>query len=332
MKRLCKKNSIPTAKAIIQLSSHGAFSVSCTQYASFTDAVLAKEYIRSEGAPIVVKADGLAAGKGVVVASTVDEACAAADTMLVNGAYGSAVGRILVEEFLEGEEVSFFAIVDGENAGGAPSQSMNYTYTSKPLLSDHKRAGEGDTGPNTGGMGAYSPALLLTPALEAHIMDRIIVPTVAGMATEGLPFVIMLRLQTDLAEVLLAATQRGGLAGLAPLQWADGAALVVVLAALGYPGAYERGTPIRDVAAAQAAAPGVKIFHAGTAVDADGRLVAAGGRVLGVAALGPSLFDAQTRAYAAVDAIDWPGGFCRRDIGWQAVGSAAIARTCSDRR
>uniref|UniRef100_A0A0C9RHH8 phosphoribosylamine--glycine ligase n=1 Tax=Wollemia nobilis TaxID=56998 RepID=A0A0C9RHH8_9CONI len=327
MKKLCDKYAIPTAK-----------------YQTFTDASDARKYIQQEGAPIVVKADGLAAGKGVVVAKTLEEAYDAVDTMLVKKSFGGAGSRIIVEEFLEGEEVSFFAIVDGEN--------------SLPLASaqDHKRVGDGDTGPNTGGMGAYSPAPLLTKELESVVMKSIILPTVKGMDAEGCKFVgvlyagliidsksglpklleynvrfgdpecqvLMVRLESDLVQILLAAC-KGQLNGVT-LNWSEESALVVVLASKGYPGNYTKGTIIKNLQDAEIAAPKVKIFHAGTALDLHGNKVAVGGRVLGVTAMGSDIAEAQERAYQAVDAINWPEGFCRRDIGWRAISRFPIAR------
>ncbi|MEX2642846.1 MAG: phosphoribosylamine--glycine ligase [Acetobacterales bacterium] len=313
-KDFCIRHRIPTAA-----------------YGRFTDAEQAKTYIREQGAPIVVKADGLAAGKGVVVAQTVAEALAAVDE--IGAAFGAAGAELVVEEFLRGEEASFFALVDGEHA--LPLSSAQ----------DHKAVGEGDTGPNTGGMGAYSPAPVLTPDIEKQAMERIIRPTVAGMAAEGRPFrgvlyaglmiedgeaklleynirfgdpecqVLMARLKSDILPALLAACE-GGL-GHFDLRWRDEAALVVVMAAKGYPGAYDKGSEIKGLDKA-AALPDTQVFHAGTAAK-DGRTVATGGRVLGVTAWGTSVTEAQRNAYAAVDAIDWPGGFCRRDIGWRAV-------------
>lgn len=320
MKRLCNKYDIPTAK-----------------YKSFTNVVDAKEYIKEMGTPIVVKADGLAAGKGVIIAMTLEDAFAAVDSMLVDKVFGTAGGCVIVEEFLDGEEVSFFALVDGE--------------TALPLASaqDHKRVGEGDTGPNTGGMGAYSPAPVLTQELEVAVMDSIIMPTVKGMAAEGCKFVgvlyaglmidkktgspklleynvrfgdpecqvLMMRFRSDLAQALLAAC-RGKLKGLS-LVWSKEAALVVVLASKGYPGHYRKGTVIKNLDEAETAAPKVKIFHAGTSLDSHGNIVASGGRVLNVVALGKDITQAHERAYQAVDEIIWPDGFCRRDIGWRAI-------------
>ena len=318
MKALCAKYGVPTAT-----------------YECFSDAAAARRFVRDKGAPIVIKADGLAAGKGVTVATSVDQAIAAIDEALVARRFGEAGAAVIIEECLDGEEASFFALVDGANA--------------LPLAAaqDHKRAGDGDTGPNTGGMGAYSPAPIVTPALAETIMSTIIRPTVAGMAQEGRPFrgvlfaglmigsqgvklleynvrfgdpecqVLVTRLKSDLLLALIAA--RDGALKTFDLRWHDDAALCVVMAAKGYPGEYAKGGEIMGLAEA-AALPGVTIFHAGTA-RADGRVVAAGGRVLGVTATGKTVAEAQTRAYRAVDAIEWPGGFCRRDIGWRAVGA-----------
>jgi phosphoribosylamine--glycine ligase len=314
-KDLCRANGIPTAA-----------------YERFTAAAPAKAYVRSRGAPIVVKADGLAAGKGVVVAATVAEAEAAIDTMLA-GSFGAAGAELVIEEFLAGEEVSFFALCDGESA--------------IPLASaqDHKRAFDGDQGPNTGGMGAYSPAPALTPALAARVMDEIVLPTVRAMKARGTPFrgvlyaglmlteagpklieynvrfgdpecqVLMLRLMSDLLPALLASCD--GMLKNFDLRWFADAALTVVMAAKGYPGAYVKGTEITGLDAA-AAVEGVQVFHAGTIADGE-RILSAGGRVLNVSALGKTVGEAQQRAYAAVDRIRWPDGFCRRDIGARAV-------------
>lgn len=320
MKSLCDKYGIPTAK-----------------YRTFTDPSAAKEYIKEQGVPIVVKADGLAAGKGVIVAMTLDEALEAVDSMLVNDAFGSAGCRVVIEEYLEGEEVSFFALVDGENA--IPLESAQ----------DHKRVGDGDTGPNTGGMGAYSPAPILTKELQDVVMKSIIFPTVKGMSAEGCKFVgvlyaglmiekksglpklieynvrfgdpecqvLMVRLESDLARVLLAAC-KGQLSEVS-LEWSAGSAMVVVMASKGYPGPYEKGSVIANLDEAENVAPSVVVFHAGTALDSDGNLIAAGGRVLGVTAKGRDLREAHERAYQGVEQINWPGGFYRRDIGWRAL-------------
>jgi phosphoribosylamine--glycine ligase len=314
-KDLCARHGIPTAA-----------------YGRFRDADAANAYIAGRGAPIVVKADGLAAGKGVVIAMSEDEARSAVADCFA-GKFGGAGAEVLIEEFLEGDEASFFALVDGDHI--------------LPLASaqDHKRVGEGDTGPNTGGMGAYSPAPIVTHAIADEILERIIKPTVAAMADEGHPYrgvlyagimltgagpqlleynvrfgdpecqVLMPRLFSDLLPALLAT--RDGVLDHVDLRWRDEAALCVVLAANGYPGAYDKGSAIGGLAEA-AAVEEVTIFHAGTEVR-DGATLATGGRVLGVTALGSDLAAAQARAYAAVDRIDWPGGFCRRDIGWRAL-------------
>ena len=314
-KDLCRANGIPTAA-----------------YERFSAAAPAKDYIRAKGAPIVVKADGLAAGKGVVVAETVEEALAAVD-MIFAGGLGSAGGEVVIEERLLGEEASFFALCDG--------------VTAIPLASaqDHKRAFDGDTGPNTGGMGAYSPAPVMTPQMSERVMDEIVLPTVRAMAAMGAPYqgvlfaglmitadgpkliefnarfgdpetqVLMLRMMSDLVPALLAACD-GQLAHF-DLRWYAEAALTVVMAAKGYPGAYEKGSVIDGLDDA-AALDDVEIFHAGTRAD-DGRILANGGRVLDVCGIGKTVAQAQARAYAAVDRIRWPGGFCRRDIGWRAL-------------
>jgi phosphoribosylamine--glycine ligase len=315
-KELCREAGVPTA-----------------DFARFTQPAPAKAHVRAQGAPIVVKADGLAAGKGVVVAATVEEAEAAID-MMFSGGLGAAGEEVVIEECMVGEEASFFALVDGDAA--------------LPLASaqDHKRVGDGDTGPNTGGMGAYSPAPVVTDAVAAQVMAEIIEPTVAAMKRRGAPFrgvlfaglmitadgprlieyncrfgdpeceALMPRLQGDLVEALLA-TVEGGVSRLA-LGWSPQAALTVVMAARGYPAKPETGTPIRGVEDAEAL-DGVQVFHAGTRQAPDGSLVAAGGRVLAVTALGDSIAEARKRAYEGVARIDWPGGFNRTDIGWRAV-------------
>jgi phosphoribosylamine--glycine ligase len=314
-KDLCKANKIPTAG-----------------YERFKRAAAAKDYVRRKGAPIVVKADGLAAGKGVVVAETVAEAEAAID-MMFTGGLGKPAWEIVIEDCLVGEEASFFALCDGETAIALASAQ------------DHKRVGDGDKGPNTGGMGAYSPAPIMTAEMNQRVMNEIIHPTVRAMQAMGAPYkgvlfaglmvtndgpqlieynvrfgdpecqVLMLRLMSDLVPALLAA--RDGQLKNFDLRWYDDAALTVVMAAKGYPGNYERGTLIEGLDAA-AQVEGVEIFHAGTKAEAN-RILANGGRVLNVCARGKSVREAQQRAYAAVDKIKWPGGFCRRDIGWQAV-------------
>ena len=312
-KNLCAHAGIPTAP-----------------YRCFRDPAAAKAYIAERGAPIVVKADGLAAGKGVTVALDLDTAYSAVDAALVERRFSAAGMEIVVEDFLDGEEASFFALVDGKDA--------------LPLAGarDYKRLGDGDSGPNTGGMGAYSPAPLLTPALEGQIMDRIILPAVAAMRVEMRPFkgvlyaglmltrsggpmlleynvrfgdpeaqALMMRLISDPLPALIAA--RDGVLRQVDLRWQPDAALCVVMAARGYPGEPERGGEIRGLDRA-GADPSVKIFHAATR-RAEGRLLADGGRVLGVTALGADLAQAHDRAYAAIGQIDWPQGFCRRDIG-----------------
>lgn len=299
-------------------------------YAVFTEADAARAHIVSRGAPIVVKADGLAAGKGVVVATTEAEALEAITDMMETGIHGAAGARVVIEECLVGEEISFFALCDGVSA--IPFGAAQ----------DHKRAHDGDQGPNTGGMGAYSPPPAFTPALQEEVMATCIRPVLAEMARRGAPFrgvlfaglmlteagpkllefntrfgdpecqALMLRLKSDLLPALLAATQ-GELAHF-DLRWEALSSIVVVMAAEGYPVAPVTGSEIRALEAA-AQVPDVTIFHAGTARREDGALVAAGGRVLGVAAVGASLREARAAAYAAVDRVDWPGGFCRRDIG-----------------
>jgi phosphoribosylamine--glycine ligase len=301
-------------------------------YRRFTDAASARAYVTAQGAPIVVKADGLAAGKGVTVATTLAEAHAAIDACF-SGALGTAGTEVVVEAFLDGEEASFFALVDGQTA------------LALTTAQDHKRVLDGDRGPNTGGMGAYSPAPVMTPELIERTMREIIHPTVAAMAKRGTPFkgvlfaglmittdgpqlieynvrfgdpecqAMMLRLKSDLLSALLATTE--GRLGDIRLDWHEHSALTVVMAAKGYPGDYARGTEIRGLERADEM-EGVKVFHAGTKPDGD-RLLANGGRVLNISARGATITQAQSRAYAAVDQIDWPEGFCRRDIGWRAV-------------
>ncbi len=315
-KELCAEFGIPTAG-----------------FGRFTDAAAAKAYVATQGAPIVIKADGLAAGKGVVMAETIAQADEAIE-MMFSGGLGAAGAEVVIEEWMIGEEASFFALCDGTHALAMASAQ------------DHKRVGDGDTGPNTGGMGAYSPAPVMTPALEAQVMAEIILPTLAGMTARGTPFkgvlfaglmitaqgpklieynvrfgdpeceVMMPRLKSDLVPALLAACD--GVLDQITLRWSDEAALTVVLAAKGYPAAPEKGSVIKDIRKAEAR-DDVLVFHAGTKLTATGELVADGGRVLNIVGRGKSVGEAQIRAYAAVDLIDWPGGFCRRDIGWQAV-------------
>jgi phosphoribosylamine---glycine ligase len=316
-KEICDAAGIPTAR-----------------WERFDDAEAAREFVRRRGAPLVVKADGLAAGKGVVVALSEDAALAAIDAMMNDRIFGESGAAVLIEECLTGDEVSLFALCDGEHAVSLGSAQ------------DHKRVGNGDTGPNTGGMGCYAPTPMFSPELEQAAMDRIIHPTLAEMARRGTPFrgilfaglmltpdgpkliefnvrfgdpecqVLLLRLRSDLLPALLAAHD-GELAHF-DLRWHDSAAIGVVMAARGYPNAPEHGSEIRGLEAA-AATPCVQIFHAGTSADADGHIHAAGGRVLTVCATGASLAATRDAAYAAVDAIDWPEGFCRRDIGHRAL-------------
>jgi phosphoribosylamine--glycine ligase len=314
-KDLCREAGIPT----------GA-------YGRFKDAASAKAYLARQSSPIVVKADGLAAGKGVVVAATRAEAEAAIDACFA-GAFGAAGAEVLIEDFLDGEEASFFALCDGR------------TVLALATAQDHKRVGDGDTGPNTGGMGAYSPAPVMTPVMVERTMDEIIRPTAAAMAARGTPFkgvlfaglmitadgpklieynvrfgdpetqVLMARLKSDLLAAMVATAD--GVLDHFDLRWRDEAALTVVMAANGYPGTPEKGTEIRGLDAARQV-PGVEIFHAGTRREGD-RVLADGGRVLSVTALGATVGDAQARAYEAIAKIDWPGGFYRHDIGWRAV-------------
>ncbi|GAM98593.1 phosphoribosylamine--glycine ligase [alpha proteobacterium U9-1i] len=318
MKDFCGRHGVPTAN-----------------YKVFDDAIHAKAYLADREPPYVIKADGLAAGKGVVLAETRREADAAIDEILFLRKFGTAGQRIVIEDFLPGEEASFFALCDGENA------------IAFGAAQDHKRAYDGDKGPNTGGMGAYSPAPVFTDLARAQTMERIILPTLAGMKAEGRPFTgvlfaglmisadgpkliefnvrfgdpecqtLLRRLNSDLAPVLLAAA-KGELAALPALEWDDTPAVTVVYAAQGYPDEPLTGSVIRGLTEA-ARIEGVEIFHAGTRRDEDGMLRAAGGRVLNITANGATLAEAVSRAYAAISLIDWPGGFCRRDIAWRAL-------------
>ncbi|HYI28165.1 MAG TPA: phosphoribosylamine--glycine ligase, partial [Bradyrhizobium sp.] len=313
-KDMCNANSVPTAA-----------------YGRFNDAAAAKSYIHAQGAPVVIKADGLAAGKGVVVATTLDEALAAVD-MMFEGGFGAAGAQIVVEEFLRGEEASFFALCDGEHA------------LALATAQDHKRAFDDDKGPNTGGMGAYSPAPVMTTEMCRRTMDEIIVPTLRAMREKGAPFkgvlfaglmiteqgpklieynvrfgdpecqVLMLRMMSDIVPALFAVCD--GQLKHFDLRWFPDPALTVVMAAKGYPGNYAKGTRIEGLDDA-ARVEGVEIFHAGTREEG-GRIRASGGRVLNVCALGKTVAEAQARAYEAVDRIKWPEGFCRRDIGLRA--------------
>ena len=312
-KDLCREAAIPTAG-----------------YVRCTSAQQALDALKDFGLPVVIKADGLAAGKGVIIAQTAGEAEAAIADMF-GGSFGSSGAEVVIEEYMEGEEASFFALTDGASVVAFGSAQ------------DHKRVGDGDTGPNTGGMGAYSPASVLTPALEEAVMAQIIRPTVAAMARRGAPYsgvlfaglmltaegpklieyncrfgdpecqVLMMRLDTDLVALLLAVAQ-GRLAEAETPRMNSRTALTVVMAARGYPGTPEKGAPITLPDATE----NVKIFHAGTSLS-DGQLVASGGRVLNVTATGASVSEAQKSAYALVDKVEFPGGFCRRDIGWREV-------------
>ncbi len=325
-KDLCTRAAIPTAG-----------------YARATSRQDALAALGGFGLPVVIKADGLAAGKGVVIAESRAEAEAAIADMFA-GSFGDAGAEVVIEEFLTGEEASFFAITDG------------VTVVPFGSAQDHKRVGDGDVGPNTGGMGAYSPAPVLTPALEARAMAEIIAPTVAAMAAAGTPYsgvlyaglmltaegpklieynarfgdpecqVLMMRMEGDLLALLLACAE-GRLAGVAAPRFAGTSALTVVMAARGYPGKPETGGAIQGIMAAEAG--GAKVFQAGTALVGSGLagagLVASGGRVLNVTATGDTVTEAQARAYRAVDAVDFPSGFCRRDIGWREVAREAGA-------
>jgi phosphoribosylamine--glycine ligase len=314
-KDLCSRHDIPTAA-----------------YGRFGDADAAIAYARSQGAPIVVKADGLAAGKGVIIAETIDEAETAIGEIF-SGKFGDAGVEVVVEEFLTGEEASLFALSDGEHV------------VLFGTAQDHKRVGDGDTGPNTGGMGAYSPAPVMDEAMTRRAFDEIIAPTVKSMAAEGNPYqgvlyaglmigadgpklieyncrfgdpecqVLMMRLKDDLVTLMLAACD--GTLDKVSVRWRDDAALCVVMAAEGYPGPVEKGSVINGLDAA-AEVPEVEIFHAGTK-SVEKMIQANGGRVLNVCALGASVTEARDRAYEAVSRIDWPAGFCRSDIGWRAI-------------
>jgi len=319
MKDICAKYDIPTAS-----------------YGCFTDLEHAKKFIAEHNMPIVVKADGLAGGKGVIICHSVEEAEKAATDMLQGKAFGNASTSIVIEEFLDGEEISFFALADGQIV--------------LPLTSaqDHKQIGEGDTGLNTGGMGAYSPAHLMTDELEAKINTRIVQPLIEGMAKENCPYAgvlfaglmiienepklleinvrfgdpecqaLMMRLNCDLLEILNACAE-GRLTDVADhIRWRDDIALCVVMAAQGYPGPYLKNTIIDNIREADGL-PDTKIFHAGTGRGDDNQLISVGGRVLGVTSLGQTIEDAQRQAYQAVDCIEWPDGFYREDIGWRAV-------------
>ncbi len=329
----------PTAAAARLEGSKGftkdlcaAYDIPTAAYVRFNNAPKAKAYVRQVGAPIVIKADGIAAGKGVVVAMTLEEALDAVDACF-EGAFGAAGAEVVVEEFMTGEEASFFCLCDGKNAllfGTAQ---------------DHKRVGDGDTGPNTGGMGAYSPASIVTPELTETVMRTIIEPTMRGMAEMGCPFtgvlyaglmltpqgprlieyntrfgdpecqVLMMRLKDDLLPILLAAadSQLGHMS----VRWSKDVALTIVMAAEGYPDAPKKGSVIRSIGAANLHAD-CHVFHAGTAAQG-AEIIANGGRVLNITATGKTVREAQEKAYAALDEIDWPEGFCRTDIGWREI-------------
>ncbi|MGR3655031.1 MAG: phosphoribosylamine--glycine ligase [Paracoccus sp. (in: a-proteobacteria)] len=299
-------------------------------WARFGNAAAARNDVTRRGAPIVVKADGLAAGKGVTVAETVDQAHSAIDAIF-DGEFGDT--SVVIEDFMEGEEASFFVLCDGRDC------------LAMGTAQDHKRVGEGDTGPNTGGMGAYSPAPVLTESLQDQVMTRIVRPTIAEMAARGTPFqgvlyaglmiaggearlveynvrfgdpecqALMLRLGAQALDLLLACAE-GRLAE-TQITWGHDHAMTVVMATKGYPGSYEKGTPIRGLDRLPESSFEM-VFHAGTA-ERDGRIIATGGRVLACTGRGATLAEAHDRAYALVDAIDWPDGFCRRDIGWRAL-------------
>ncbi|MBO6633309.1 phosphoribosylamine--glycine ligase [Parvibaculum sp.] len=329
----------PSAKAAQLEGSKGFTKDLCADwniptaaYGRFSDAAAARAFIAEKGAPIVVKADGLAAGKGVIIAMTAGEANAAIDAIL-GGRFGAAGAEVVIEEFLEGEEASFFALCDGTHV--------------LPLATaqDHKRVFDNDEGPNTGGMGAYSPAPVMTPGLSVRVMREIIEPTVKAMREKGMPFkgvlyaglmitaegpklieynarfgdpecqVLMMRLDCDVLPLLMAC--HDGTLDKASLRWKEEVALTVVMAAQGYPGDYRKNTEIRSLAEA-GTEEGVEIFHAGTKAE-DGRILSTGGRVLNVTATGRTTAEAQARAYRAVDRVDWPEGFCRRDIGYRAI-------------
>ncbi len=308
-------------------------SIPTAEYQAFSDEAKALAYLQTTGAPIVIKADGLAAGKGVIVATTLEQAEDAVRDMLSGNAFGEAGHLVVIEEFLDGEEASFIVIADGENA------------LTMATSQDHKRAGDGDTGPNTGGMGAYSPAPVVTPEIHDRIMQQVILPTIHGMAAEGLPYTgflyaglmimpdgvprvieyncrfgdpetqpIMLRMQSDLVAHCMAAIE--GRLDQESTKWDERAALGVVLAAGGYPGSYAKGEPINGLS--QGEKDGLKVFHAGTAMKND-KVVTAGGRVLCATALGASVVEAQQRAYELTRQITWDGVYYRSDIGYRAV-------------
>ena len=333
-------------KAGAQLEGSKAFAkdflarhrIPTAAYGNFTDVAAAEAFIRQHGAPIVVKADGLAAGKGVIIAQTVDEAITAARDMLAGNAFGTAGHRVVVEEFLDGEEASFIVMADGEHVLALATSQ------------DHKRVGDGDTGPNTGGMGAYSPAPVVTPELHARVMREVIRPTIRGMKAEGIPYIgflyaglmigrdgvpkvlefncrfgdpetqpVMLRLKSDLVALIEAALD--GELDAVEAEWDTRPALGVVMAAGGYPGPYPKGDAIDGLLASDAV--DTKVFHAGTALM-DGKVVTSGGRVLCVTALGETVAAAQQRAYEVVRQIRWQGALYRTDIGYRAIARESV--------
>lgn len=329
----------PTAKAAILEGSKGftkdlcaKYNIPTAAYGRFNDSVQAKKFVLEKGTPIVIKADGLAAGKGVIIAQNIDEANAAIDDIFA-GQFGSAGTELVIEEFLEGEEASFFVLTDGENI--LPFGTAQ----------DHKRVGDGDTGPNTGGMGAYSPAPVMNEKMIERAINEIIIPTVKGMKNEGRPFqgvlfaglmitekgpelieynvrfgdpecqTLMMRLNSDIVPALMACSK--GSIDKIKVEWADSVALNIVMAANGYPNSYEKNTEIKNLQEA-GSSKNIMIFHAGTKKEKN-NIYAVGGRVLNVTALSPTVTEAQKNAYAAIKKIDWPQGFYRKDIGWRAV-------------
>ena len=317
MKEFCYRHKIPTAS-----------------FGRFTEPLKAKDFVEKNGVPIVIKANGLAAGKGVIIAETSEQAHQAIEDMLEKQAFGSAGSEIVIEEFLEGEEASFFALCDGNTA--IPMASAQ----------DHKRVGDGDTGPNTGGMGAYSPAPIITESMTKTIMETIIKPTLLGMKAEGRPYkgvlyaglmienhkpklleynvrfgdpecqVLMMRLMSDLLPALIASED--GVLKDFDLRWYDDTALTVVMASNGYPGSYQKGSIIKGIENFQDNKD-ITLFHAGTKFNEKNEICSSGGRVLAITALGKNVLEAQVKAYEGIDSIEWPDGFYRRDIGWRAL-------------